>query len=80
MPQIADELEVSPQALRNWVKQTELERGERRDGLTSGECEALRRRRREHLRLTEPAAGLLLGVGLGRRERAGACAASECRS
>jgi transposase len=35
IPQIADELGVSPQSLRNWVKQTQLDAGERRDGLTA---------------------------------------------
>jgi transposase len=35
IPQIPDELCVSPQSLRNWVKQGQLDSGERRDGLTS---------------------------------------------
>lgn len=53
IPQVADELGVSPQSLRNWVKQGQLDRGERRDGLTSDEREELRRLRRENKRLEQ---------------------------
>jgi transposase len=53
LPQIAVELGVSPQSLRNWVKQVELDSGERRDGLTSDEREELRRLRRENKRLEQ---------------------------
>jgi transposase len=53
LPQIADELGVSPQSLRNWVKQVQLDSGERRDGLTSDEREELRRLRRENKRLEQ---------------------------
>jgi transposase len=52
IPQLAKELGVSPQSLRNWVKQVQLD-GERRDGLTSDEREELRRLRRENRRLEQ---------------------------
>jgi transposase len=53
IPQLAAELGVSPQSLRNWAKQGQLDAGERRDGLTSEEREELRRLRRENRRLEQ---------------------------
>jgi transposase len=47
IPQVAAELGVSGESLRNWLKQEQLDRGERDDGLTSDEQEELRRLRRQ---------------------------------
>ena len=53
VPEVAEALGVSQQSLRNWVKQTQLDRHERDDGLTSSEREELRQLRRENARLKQ---------------------------
>ena len=51
--ELAKEFEPSAQAIRNWVKQSDLDEGRREDGLTSAEREELRRLRRENRQLRE---------------------------
>ena len=51
--QLAAEFEPSAQAIRNWVKQAELDEGTRTDGLKTEEREELARLRRENARLKE---------------------------
>ena len=54
MPEeLAKEFEPTAQAIRNWVRQADLDEGRREDGLTSAEREELRRLRRENRQLRE---------------------------
>jgi len=49
--ELAKEFEPTVQAIRNWVRQAELDEGLRQDGLTTDEREELGRLRRENRQL-----------------------------
>ena len=53
IPDVAESLGMSGQSLRNWVRQEQLDRRERDDGLTSAEREELRELRRKVKRLEQ---------------------------
>ncbi len=50
---VAESLGMTPQSLRNWVRQEQLDRHERDDGLTTAEREELRELRRKVRRLEQ---------------------------
>jgi transposase len=51
--ELSRQFEPTAQAIRNWVKQADLDEGRREDGLTTAEREELRRLRRENRVLRE---------------------------
>ena len=53
LAQVARDLGIADQSLRNWVKQADLDMGRRADGLTTEERDELRRLRRENRILRE---------------------------
>ena len=53
IPDVAESLGMSGQSLRNWVRQEQLDRQERDDGLTSVEREELRQLRKRVKRLEQ---------------------------
>jgi transposase len=51
--ELSREFEPSAQAIRNWVRQADLDEGRREDGLTTVERHELEQLRRENRRLKE---------------------------
>ena len=51
--QLAQEFEPSAQTIRNWMRQSDLDSGQRHDGLTRDEKAELARLRRENKRLRQ---------------------------
>jgi len=49
--ELAEEFEPTAQTIRNWIKQAELDNGQRHDGLTSEEKAELVRLRKENKQL-----------------------------
>jgi transposase len=49
--ELAAEFEPTAESIRNWVKQAEIDEGERSDGLTTDEKQELARLRRENKQL-----------------------------
>jgi len=68
LKQVAVELGVSEQTLRNWRRQGDIDAG-RADGLTTDEREELRRLRRENRRLTQEREILKAAAAFLARER-----------
>ena len=68
IPDVAESLGMSAPSLRNWVRQGQLDRRERDDGLTSVEREELRELRRKVKRLEQEREILKRATALFARE------------
>ena len=68
IPDVAESLGMSAPSLRNWVRQEQLDRRERDDGLTSAEREELRELRRKVKRLEQEREILKRATALFARE------------
>ena len=66
--QVARELDLTETAVRQWVRQVDLDTGLRSDGLTTAEREELRRLRRENRDLGEEREILRKAAGFFARE------------
>jgi transposase len=62
--QVAKDFDLTETAVREWVRQADIDAGVRSDGLTSAEREELARLRRENRRLTEDVEILLRATAL----------------
>jgi transposase len=68
IPDVAESLGMSAPSLRNWVRQEQLDRRERDDGLTSAEREELHELRRKVRRLEQEREILKRATALFARE------------
>ena len=81
IPQLAQDLGVAEQALRGWLKRTDIDAGRgQRGALTSAEREALRRLRREHQVLRPERAILRKAAAVFAQETRCAASGSSRRS
>ena len=53
VPELAEEFEPCGQTIRNWIKQAEIDSGDRPDGLTTEEKEELAQLRKENRKLRQ---------------------------
>jgi transposase len=75
--ELAEEFEPSAQAIRNWVKQADLDQGDRSDGLTADERGELQRLRRENKQLKMEREILKIGIRVREGEPGGVSGATD---